>query len=84
MPKFNPVSLEPVVNSAISEARYWGVKTAGAVAGLPVGSQTFWGIPFEFTTPTDEHDLLVLAGTSAVEIEVGASGSHLVFAQYCE
>ena len=84
MPKFNPVSLAPVANSAISEARYWGAKTAGAVAGLPVGSQTFWGIPFEFTAPTDEHDLLVLAGTSAVEIEVGASGSHLVFAHFCD
>ena len=84
MPKFKPVPLGSTVNAARSDPRHWGPKTAGAIAKLPKGAQKFWGIPFEFVTPGSGNDLLVLADDSSVEIAVGAAGSHLVFAHFCD
>ncbi|MCZ6539263.1 MAG: hypothetical protein O6922_05505 [Chloroflexi bacterium] len=84
MPKFKPVSLDSTLNASSSDSRHWGPKTAGAIAKLPTGAQTFWGIPFEFVTPGGGKDLLVMPDDSSVEIAVGAAGSHLVFAHFCD
>ncbi|MDP6666808.1 MAG: hypothetical protein QF357_05350 [Dehalococcoidia bacterium] len=87
MPKFASISLDSVANSSSSDPQPWGAKTAGAVNTLPTGSQVFWGVPFEFAGGGDAgsvNDLLVLAGEPGVEIAVGAAGSHLVFAHFCD
>jgi hypothetical protein len=84
MPKFTPVSLGSALNASNSDSQHWGTKTAGAITKLPTGSQTFWGVPFEFAAPGGGNDLVVLDGESSVEISVGAAGSHLVFAHFCD
>jgi len=82
MPKFTPISLTANLNSARGDSQYWGQKTAGSIAHLPVGSQSFWGVPFELETAG--NDLIVLDGESNAEISVGSAGSHIVFAHFCD
>ncbi|MBN4059296.1 CehA/McbA family metallohydrolase [Dehalococcoides mccartyi] len=86
MPKFRPVSLDSIVNASSSDSRHWESKTGSAVTKLPTGDQTFWGVPFAFVTSTKNNgnDLVVLADESSVDIAVGAAGSHLVFAHFCD
>ncbi len=80
MPKFTPISLSQSLNSKPNDERYWASKTAGATSQLPTGSQVFWGIPFEIA----DYHLVIVEDKSELEISVNASGSHLVFAHFCD
>jgi hypothetical protein len=82
MPKFTPISLSSNFNASKSDSSIWEGKTASAVAQLPEGSQSFWGVPFELISGGD--DLVVHAGGSEVDINIDATGSHLVFAHFCD
>jgi hypothetical protein len=82
MPKFTPISLSSHLNADLSDSRYWGVKTAEAIAGLPVGTQAFWGVPFDLAS--GGSSLLVLDGETNTEVTIDAAGSHLVFAHFCD
>jgi hypothetical protein len=82
MPQFTTVSLSANLNSKRDDASNWNGKTAGAVANLPVGSQRFWGVPFELAA--EGNDLVVLAGNSHSDIALNTSGSHIVFAHFCD
>ena len=82
MPKFTPVSLRSDVNASRFDSQLWGSKTARAITDLPAGTQTFWGIPFEM--PEGERDLIVFSDTSSIEITINVSGSHIVFAHFCD
>ncbi len=83
MPKFTQISLSSIFNASRGDSQYWGSKTAGAIAGLPFGSQSFWGVPFEMADG-GVNELLVLEGKSNADIAVGSAGSHLVFAHFCD
>ncbi len=82
MPKFTPISLKSNVNAQRSDSQYWGKKTADAIVDLPKGNQTFWGVPFELEPGS--NGLVVLRGSDSASIEIGASGSHMVFAHFCD
>jgi hypothetical protein len=82
MPKFTQISLSSKLNASRSDSDYWEPKTGDAVALLPAGSQSFWGVPFDLSDGGNE--LLVLGSESSVDISVGASGSHIVFAHFCD
>jgi hypothetical protein len=82
MPKFTPISLSANLNAARGDSQYWGQKTAGSITQLPVGSQSFWGVPFELEASGNE--LMVLDSAKSTEISVGAAGSHIVFAHFCD
>ncbi|HIF73192.1 MAG TPA: hypothetical protein EYQ61_11640 [Dehalococcoidia bacterium] len=82
MPKFTSVSLATSLNASRADSQHWEPKTAASVVDLPVGSQTYWGVPFDIASSRNE--LLVLDGESSVDVSVGAAGSHLVFAHFCD
>lgn len=85
MPKFSPISLSANLNSSTDDSRYWGEKTAASILTLPVGKQTFWGVPFEIAGSCSvENRLVVLDGRTSVVIQVESSGSHLTFAHFCD
>jgi hypothetical protein len=83
MPKFTKISLSSIFNASRGDSQYWGSKTAGAVAELPFGPQSFWGVPFEIADG-GVNELLVLEGKSNTDIAVGSAGSYLVFAHFCD
>ena len=82
MPKFSPISLYSSLNASRVDSQHWGAKTAVSLAQLTVGSQSFWGVPFDLAA--SGNDLIVLADASSMDISVGASGSHVVFAHFCD
>ncbi|MBT3995135.1 MAG: CehA/McbA family metallohydrolase [Chloroflexi bacterium] len=85
MPKFTQISLAASLNGSTNDSKYWGKKTAAAISTLPVGNQTFWGVPFDIRdTGSAENGLLVLNEKSEVVVKVESSGSHLTFAHFCD
>jgi hypothetical protein len=82
MPKFNSISISDNLNSSRNDSEHWGAKTARSIRDLPVGNQSFWGVPFSLDT--SGNDLMVISGDSEEVIQIGASGSHLVFAHFCD
>jgi len=82
MSKFQTISLSSNLNTPLSDSSPWAEKTAAAVASLPIGSQVFWGVPFEFSS--SDSQLMVLNGSETGEIKVAASGTHVVFAHLCD
>jgi len=82
MPKFTSISLSNDLNAATGDSHHWTGKTAKAVSTLPVGNQTFWGIPFELVA--NGKNLIVLDNGDSATLDVNASGSHLTFAHFCD
>jgi len=82
MSKFSPVSLSSSLNASRNDSQHWGAKTAASLSKLPVGSQSFWGVPFDMAT--SGSDLVVLSDASSVDVSIGASASHVVFAHFCD
>ena len=87
--RFTPIRLDSVVNRARVDGTPWEDITADGVATLPVGSQTFWGVPFEFITPNHlrDDDLVVVGQDDSlehVEIQIGLTVSFLVVAHFCD
>ena len=82
MPKFSPVSLSSSLNASRGDSKHWGAKTAASLSQLPMGAQSFWGVPFDLAT--SENDLIFLGDASSVDVSIGASGSHVLFAHFCD
>jgi len=82
MPKFSPVSLSSSLNASRGDSKHWGAKTAASLSQLPMGAQSFWGVPFDLAT--SENDLIFLGDASSVDVSIAASGSHVLFAHFCD
>ena len=82
MTKFRTIPVSPFTNGSLSDPQYWQTKTARSASTLPTGPQIFWGIPFDFSAT--EKNLIVFSGKSGVSIPVNQTGSHLVFAHFCD
>jgi hypothetical protein len=82
MPKFSSISLSSSRNASRGDSQPWGEKTAASLSQLPMGSQSFWGVPFDLSS--SGNDLIVLGDVTSVEVSIGASGSHVVFAHFCD
>ncbi len=82
MPKFSSIPLSANLNAATGDSKHWTGKTAGAVSSLPVGNQTFWGVPFSLAD--DGNNLLVIQNDEQANVKIGSSGSHLTFAHFCD
>ena len=82
MPKFSSISLSSSRNASRGDSQPWGEKTAASLSQLPMGSQSFWGVPFDLSS--SGNDLIVLGDVTSVEGSIGASGSHVVFAHFCD
>ena len=82
MSKFSSISLSSSLNASRGDSHYWGAKTAASLSQLPAGSQSFWGVPFDLAT--SGNDLIVLVDASSVDVSIGVSGSHVVFAHFCD
>lgn len=87
--RFTPIPLDSVVNRARVDRSPWENITADGVAMLPTGSQTFWGVPFEFTIANQPRDdgLVVVGQDDSrehAEIQIGITSSFLVIAHFCD
>ena len=82
MPKFKTIPLTSFVNASLSDSQFWQSKTAKSASELPIGSQVFWGIPFDFSV--GKNNIVVFSDRTGIEIPLNQSGSHLVFAHFCD
>ncbi|MCH8236116.1 MAG: hypothetical protein IIC29_08330, partial [Chloroflexi bacterium] len=90
MPKFTPIDLSSAYTHRRTDGSPWDEGTATAVAGLPGGENTFWGVPF---SGKDAGELsIVVAGAGGaitpVEIAIDAPGDDgapfVVFQHVCD
>lgn len=82
MPKFKTIPLTSFINASLSDSQYWQSKTAQSASELPIGPQVFWGIPFDFSV--GKNNIVVFSDRTGIEIPLNQSGSHLVFAHFCD
>jgi len=91
MPKFTPVDLTSSYNHRRTDGSPWDEGSASAVAGLPGGDNTFWGIPFSGRDAADPS--IIVAGdngsTDVIDIEIDAPDKpgdvgYVVFQHVCD
>ncbi len=91
MPKFTPVDLTSSYNHRRTDGSPWDEGSASAVAGLPGGDNTFWGIPFSGGEAADPS--IIVAGdngsTEAIDISIDSpdlpgDAHYVVFQHVCD
>ncbi|MBT5320187.1 MAG: hypothetical protein HOL45_09825, partial [Chloroflexi bacterium] len=90
MPKFTPIDLTNTYNHRRTDGSPWDEGTAAAVAGLPGGDNTFWGIPFSGGQAGQPS--IVVAGadgdSNAVDIPIADPSTdgvpYVVFQHTCD
>lgn len=88
MAKFSTVELPETSIHAASDASPWAEETARYIPRLPIGKQTFWGIPFELKAGGEVGRSLLVTGANGgrtrKSIPIGANCTYLVFAHFCD
>ncbi|MCH7906961.1 MAG: hypothetical protein IIB26_05995, partial [Chloroflexi bacterium] len=78
MPKFTSIDLSSAYTHRRTDGSPWDEGTATAVAGLPGGENTFWGVPFSGKDAGEPS--IVVAGadgaSTPVEIAIDAPGDN--------
>ena len=90
MPKFTSIDLSSAYTHRRTDGSPWDEGTATAVAGLPGGENTFWGVPFSGKDAGELSIVVVGAGgaITPVEIAIDAPGDDgapfVVFQHVCD
>jgi len=87
--RFTTIRLDSVANRSQHDEGPWEDITADGVVALPMGLQTFWGIPFAFVASgkSDQDNMIVFGENQSlepIEISIGTTCSYLVIAHFCD
>ena len=83
MSKFTTLDLGPYFNT-IADLKGWHPEVRQNLKTLPIGPQSFWGIPFGLGGADGRAWVVLEPDGSAVEFRLSGTATYLIFAHFCD
>ncbi len=87
MPKFQTVDLDAARSRDTISGDAWEDRTTRGLGSLPVGTQRFWGIPFELGNSSGEISPVGAGSqgsTNSISIPIDGVATYIVLAHICD